>query len=213
MAALQRAMHSSRSSSPVPNEPKCDDDPPTNNNNNKSDDSLVSSAVKSKSSALHSSSLKVDQMQENFRKLREDHADDSDSEIDTKRRTLTSAHSKDSGIDTYKDKDSYSSMTDLSAGGGALEFLQQMEDVEVVSGDVVLFKVCVTGRPEPTITWFKGKSEITPSRRCIMDSTDGGEHTLKIKDVTPDDAGEYKCSAVNATSQVMCAANMTVVSI
>ncbi|XP_064598292.1 titin-like isoform X2 [Liolophura sinensis] len=155
----------------------------------------------------------VDQMQENFRKLREDHADDSDSEIETKRRTLTSAHSKDSGIDTYKDKDSYSSMTDLSAGGGALEFLQQMEDMEVVSGDVVLFKVCVTGRPEPTITWFKGKSEITPSRRCIMDSTDGGEHTLKIKDVTPEDAGEYKCSAVNATSQVMCAANMTVVSI
>lgn len=54
----------------------------------------------------------------------------------------------------------------------------------------------VSGKPEPTITWFKNDKEIPIDKR-MKSSFDGQVGSLTIKNLTTDDTGKYKCEVKN----------------
>ncbi|XP_042242464.1 fibroblast growth factor receptor-like 1, partial [Homarus americanus] len=62
-------------------------------------------------------------------------------------------------------------------------------------GHNVKLKCSVTGKPEPTVTWYKDGLE-------LREGSLGGEsrlnrHSLHLLDLRPEDAGTYTCAAVN----------------
>lgn len=58
----------------------------------------------------------------------------------------------------------------------------------------------VTGYPEPEIRWYKGDRQISPSSRYVIEQDKNVCH-LTIHKGTPEDAGEWRCLAVNPFGQ------------
>ncbi|XP_044127798.1 sialic acid-binding Ig-like lectin 14 [Bufo gargarizans] len=62
--------------------------------------------------------------------------------------------------------------------------------VNVTDGDSITMKCIVDSNPEASITWYKEDMEV---QRTISDRT----VTLTLSNITPSDAGRYRCSAEN----------------
>ena len=60
----------------------------------------------------------------------------------------------------------------------------------------MLFEACATGKPEPTVEWFYGKTKLVASERIIMQK-DGDKYTLQIKKAVIKEAGLYSVKATN----------------
>src|SRR6218665_424440 len=67
----------------------------------------------------------------------------------------------------------------------------------------------VSCKREADVTWFHGQVKIVPSARYHME-TDGSMFCLVMSCVTPDDAGEWRCLAVNPYGQSMCLAKIDI---
>lgn len=63
-------------------------------------------------------------------------------------------------------------------------------------GDDVKLVCKISGKPEPTMEWFKNSKPMKPDSRIKTDY-DGTTSTLTITNTTVDDKGEYKCLAKN----------------
>ena len=67
----------------------------------------------------------------------------------------------------------------------------------------------VMGVPEPAVHWAKDGQRLQAAGRLEL-NTDGGGHTLIIKDCRLEDAGHYSCEANNSAGTVATAATLTV---
>ena len=91
------------------------------------------------------------------------------------------------------------------------EFVELMQPNIVCDGDRVTLSTKVIGVPPPSITWYKGTTEIQPSTDFqIGYDAPSGVCTLTIPEVFPEDAGEYACRAVNPYGESITTANLLV---
>ena len=91
------------------------------------------------------------------------------------------------------------------------EFVELMQPQIVYDGDRAVLSTKVIGVPPPSITWYKGTTEIQPSTDFqIGYDVSSGVCTLLIPEVFPEDAGEYACRAVNPYGESVTTANLLV---
>lgn len=74
--------------------------------------------------------------------------------------------------------------------------MKPLHKVQAIQNQNAQFQCVITGVPKPTITWYKGAREITPSARHHM-FYEGDSYTLIINGVYGADADEYVCRASN----------------
>ncbi|CDW54858.1 DUF1136 and I-set and Ig 2 domain containing prot ein [Trichuris trichiura] len=85
------------------------------------------------------------------------------------------------------------------------KFLQGLLDIQHAGGETQ-FCVRVTGKPQPTVLWFK-VGFLSDSRHSIK--VDRDNYFLLISDTCPLDAGTYECVARNIHGEARCRANLT----
>lgn len=63
---------------------------------------------------------------------------------------------------------------------------------------------CLSGKPTPTVKWFKGNKELTKSDYTMSHAD--GVVTIEIVNCKPGDSGKYKCVATNhlGTDETSC---------
>ena len=71
-----------------------------------------------------------------------------------------------------------------------------MPFVDATEGDTVRFQCAIDAEPVPFLTWYHKGQELFSSGRVTVD-LEKQTTSVTIKDVTPDDAGEYLCRAKN----------------
>ncbi|XP_053372558.1 obscurin-like isoform X2 [Mercenaria mercenaria] len=71
------------------------------------------------------------------------------------------------------------------------KFTKHLHDVKAKEKEILTLD-CVLNRPTISVTWFKDEKEIEKGDRITI-SNENKQHSLKIKDISKDDAGEYKC--------------------
>lgn len=78
------------------------------------------------------------------------------------------------------------------------EFKTKLRPQEVIQGENVRLDVRVAGHPTPTVEWYRGTEKIVDDGRFEMTiDEERGAYSLRISDVTMDDAGTFKCVALN----------------
>ena len=71
------------------------------------------------------------------------------------------------------------------------------------------FSVEVKGTPEPQVTWFKNSQQMYHGAECSI-FKDGGEHTLMLSQVYPEDSAVYSCVAKNDAGEATSSAALHV---
>ena len=74
-----------------------------------------------------------------------------------------------------------------------LRFQEELQGKEVEEGDTVLL-CCELSKPGVPVEWRKGRVLLRPGGKYEM-RQDGCEVQLRIHDVSPQDKGDYTCSA------------------
>ncbi len=102
----------------------------------------------------------------------------------------------------------------------ATDFTMDPDDVDVTEGMSAPFLCAATGRPRPSITWYKygTNDSLLPVNvsdpRVIVTETEMGERelisNLTINDVLPSDSNVYRCIAENDVDSDMRNATLTV---
>ena len=91
------------------------------------------------------------------------------------------------------------------------EFKEKMKPVNVMEGEEAKFSVYVTGNPPPVIDWFRGKEQLEDDGRIeMLDDEETGAYSLIIKDTVLEDAGMYKCVAINEEGEASSKAALAV---
>uniref|UniRef100_A0A0K0DG20 Muscle M-line assembly protein unc-89 n=1 Tax=Angiostrongylus cantonensis TaxID=6313 RepID=A0A0K0DG20_ANGCA len=81
--------------------------------------------------------------------------------------------------------------------GEAPDFVQPIRPVLVAEGETAVLEGKVSGKPKPSIKWYKNGEDVKPSEHFVVESLDDGTQRLTVKNVTMDDMDEYRCSASN----------------
>ncbi|KJH44303.1 immunoglobulin I-set domain protein [Dictyocaulus viviparus] len=76
------------------------------------------------------------------------------------------------------------------------KFISNMDDRQVNEGETVKYTTTVEGYPEPTVEWLLNGSPVTTHPNITV-TDDAGTHTIEIKEITPEQAGELSCQASN----------------
>ncbi|XP_050683898.1 uncharacterized protein LOC126978842 [Leptidea sinapis] len=87
-------------------------------------------------------------------------------------------------------------------------FLQYLDDVIALENDKTEFRVSFSGKPIPTIAWFKDDFEIFSSRRTAICTTEATS-VLIFHQTLPSDEGEIKCTATNRLGHTITKAHLT----
>ncbi|XP_068185174.1 muscle M-line assembly protein unc-89-like [Antennarius striatus] len=74
-------------------------------------------------------------------------------------------------------------------------------NITAALGTPVVLQCLVSGKPNPTATWFKDGGCVTDSRYIIQEKSEG-HFNLLITNVTQSDAGEYKCVIQNTAGSL-----------
>ncbi|XP_050487386.1 obscurin isoform X6 [Bombus huntii] len=90
-------------------------------------------------------------------------------------------------------------------------FLQKFKDLQQLPSFDAKFLARITGVPRPDITWYFNDRPILNDDDKYKIKRDGDVCCLYVKDCTYDDAGTYKCKAVNKGGEAECVANLRVV--
>ncbi|CDW54857.1 I-set domain containing protein [Trichuris trichiura] len=80
--------------------------------------------------------------------------------------------------------------------GEAPSFALPLSSLSVAEGSFVRLKCIVQGKPEPTVHWYIDGDRISSSKDFKIIYEDGVA-MLEIKEVYPEDEGEYSCEATN----------------
>ncbi|VDM63858.1 unnamed protein product, partial [Angiostrongylus costaricensis] len=75
-------------------------------------------------------------------------------------------------------------------------FVSNMDDRQVNEGDTVIYTSTVEGYPEPTVTWLLNGEPVSKHANITV-SDEAGKHTIEIKGIIPEQAGELSCQASN----------------
>ena len=89
-------------------------------------------------------------------------------------------------------------------------FVQPCRPQEILEGYTARFTCRVSGRPTPTVTWFKDGRPIPSDERFEITYEEDGTCTLTILEVTIDEDAEYMCKAVNQLGKAITYADLTV---
>ncbi|XP_023947919.2 titin [Bicyclus anynana] len=87
--------------------------------------------------------------------------------------------------------------------------LAPLRDRTVAEGQAIEFECKISGRPAPSVQWYKGERLIKPSKYFRMSRT-ADEYALHISEAFPEDEGEYRCVATNPAGRVASSARLTV---
>ena len=99
----------------------------------------------------------------------------------------------------------------VNEGNAKPEFEEKMKPLDVIEGEPATFTVKVTGNPPPVVDWFRGKEQLADEGRIEMvDNEETNTYSLTIKDTVPEDAGMYKCVAINEVGEVSSKAALAV---
>merc|ERR1712029_1004646 len=88
-------------------------------------------------------------------------------------------------------------------------FIETFEETTVKPKSTLTLTAKVTGKPEPTVTWFRDDKEIQKTFKNKMTKT-GEICTLQISGVTEKMSGVYKCVATNKEGTIEHKAVVTV---
>lgn len=92
------------------------------------------------------------------------------------------------------------------------KFLVPLRNQTVKEGDALRFNVQFRGNPEPRITWYiNGKTVQEDGDFQVTVDASRGESTLAIREVFPDDEGEYTCKAVNTVGTAISNSHLFVI--
>ncbi|PIO53648.1 immunoglobulin I-set domain protein, partial [Teladorsagia circumcincta] len=94
--------------------------------------------------------------------------------------------------------------------GEAPDFIQPVRPVVVVEGETAVLEGKLSGKPKPTVKWYKNGEIIKPTDRVVIDSLDDGTQRLTVKDTTMNDMDEYRCEASNEYGDVWSDVTLTV---
>lgn len=86
---------------------------------------------------------------------------------------------------------------------------KRLQDVTVTEGDTARFEVNVSGVPKPLGHWSTNNAEIMENDETILE-TIGDTYKLILRDVLPDDEGEYTFTATNEAGKVSCTGKLSV---
>ena len=89
-------------------------------------------------------------------------------------------------------------------------FVQPLSSMDAVEGDDVQFHCVTAGSPPLVVTWYRDNKPISTAdpKYCIQ--TERNASTLQLKEATPDDIGEYRCTIGNERSQASSEAHLNV---
>lgn len=79
--------------------------------------------------------------------------------------------------------------------------MKKIQPATIKEGDRLKLEVKVTGKPQPTVEWYKDNKRIVEEKRINI-KTEGENSTLTIKSSTYNDRGVYKCVATNDSGSV-----------
>ena len=71
------------------------------------------------------------------------------------------------------------------------------ENVSSDAGSTVRFTCAADGLPKPEVVWVKQGSKLSPGRSEVEERS-----VLRIRGVTSEDAGEYRCHAENIAGAI-----------
>jgi hypothetical protein len=86
------------------------------------------------------------------------------------------------------------------ASSSAPQFTTGLKNLNIGDGERLTLQCQVAGDPEPQVTWYKDGKKLE-SNEFVDLKYKYGLATLKIEEVYPEDAGEYKCIAKNYVNQ------------
>ena len=89
------------------------------------------------------------------------------------------------------------------------KFTEELEDIEVLVGQPAKLQCRVEGDPKPDIEWFVDGDKIKKGGRFAF-VVDGHLVALRITETSPEDEGEYKCTATNENGTANSSAELIV---
>lgn len=89
-------------------------------------------------------------------------------------------------------------------------FVEPVTSQKVMDGESVLFTCKVTGKPTPQVTWLHNDKPVRETKDITIIQDTEGICQLALAEVFPEDAGQYKCTAVNKVGEAACAASLVV---
>ncbi|KAL1455860.1 hypothetical protein WDU94_000632 [Cyamophila willieti] len=93
--------------------------------------------------------------------------------------------------------------------GEAPKFIKPLKPVIADTQAPATLRATVTGRPTPSIAWYRGQDEIIPDNEHTLEYLpDTGECVLSITEATPLDEAVYSVKAVNTFGRAECRANL-----
>ncbi|XP_017774924.1 PREDICTED: muscle M-line assembly protein unc-89 isoform X2 [Nicrophorus vespilloides] len=92
------------------------------------------------------------------------------------------------------------------------DFTVKLKDTELLEDTYLRFMLKIRGEPHPILTFYKDNVKIQDSERIKVnrDLSDHDFYELVIPDVKPQDAGVYKCVAINEHGEACTEAKVTV---
>lgn len=88
-------------------------------------------------------------------------------------------------------------------------FTKRMKDIHIVEGSSTRFDVKITASPEPVIHWHKDGKPVEQNDRFTI-VHDDDTSALIVKYGQREDAGEYRCVAMNEGGEAECTGNLIV---
>ncbi|VDI56857.1 titin [Mytilus galloprovincialis] len=89
------------------------------------------------------------------------------------------------------------------------KFVQALKNIETMEGTRVTFEGVVSGKPEPSIKWYREGKELTDKADFEISYNDG-RVSLNIPEAFPEDQGQFKCTARNMAGQASSSAELIV---
>lgn len=99
----------------------------------------------------------------------------------------------------------------LVAAGAVMpaDFVQKLEGIIAVQGEMVRFEVRTIGVPPPTVKWYREGAEIRHSEDFQI-HFDGDLHSLIIKEACEEDSGRFTAAASNQAGKATCSCTLKV---
>lgn len=89
-------------------------------------------------------------------------------------------------------------------------FIEKVENVHIMDGEKLVLNAKVHGVPIPKVEWLHNGDTIAESKDIFTQQDNSGQCTLTIKEVFPEDAGEYVCVAKNKIGEAFSRGIVTV---
>jgi titin len=91
-----------------------------------------------------------------------------------------------------------------------VSFIEPLKNVDAIEGDDVTFDCVISGSHPLGIQWYKNKNPIQSDEQKYFTEVKHNELRLIVKDATPDDIGDYRCTVGNDRSQASSDAHLSV---